>query len=170
MPFTALSNTDYFLNIATSILDSCADALDCNGLDVPERLYVGFDRPPQDCCPELTAWVGNIRPWDADFPDGRRAGNLQCHNGWSFDVTIRIGRCYVDIDEDGSGLDVGTLTDFTRPLYQDAAALLFGWVAQWRAGNVTELTTCDLVDIGALTQYHEGGCAGHEFTITVGVV
>lgn len=169
MPFTAISDKDFFLNIATSVLESCAAALDCNGLEVPNRLYVGFDRPPQDCCPELTAWVGNIRPYDAGFPDSRHAGNLLCLNSWAFDITIRIGRCYVDIDTDGEPLDVETLTDFTRVLYWDASALLFGWVGQWRAGNVSELTKCDLVNVGAMTQYHEGGCAGQEFTITVGV-
>jgi len=169
MPFTAISDKDFFLNVATSILESCIDALDCNGLEIPSRVYVGFDRPPQDCCPELTAWVGNIRPFDASFPDGRHFGNLVCVNSYSFDVTIRIGRCYVDIDTDGHALDVGTLTDMTRPLYWDVSALFIGWIAQWRAGNVSELTGCDLVNVGAMTQYHEGGCAGHEFTITVGV-
>lgn len=169
MPFTALSNKDFFLNVAESVLESIAKVLDCNGLDIPDRKYVGFDRPPQDCCPELTAWVGNVRAFDQSFPDGRFQGNLLCINSWSFDITIRIGRCYVDMDNDGHALDTDTLRDFTQPLYWDASVLLFGWVAQWHAGNVSELTGCDLVNVGSMTQYHEGGCAGQEFTITVGV-
>lgn len=167
MPVTPTRSAQFFLSVATSILESCADALRCYSLDVPERFYVGFDRPPQDCCPELVAWVGNVRTWDGDFPDTRRSGNIQCVVGYAFDVTIRIGRCYVDYTDEGP-LDVETLMDFTAPLYADATALYVGWIGQWKAGNVTELSACDLVTVGAMTQYHEGGCAGHEFVITVG--
>lgn len=169
MPLTPISNTAYFLNIAKSVLASAAQALACNDLEVPDRLFVGFDRPPQDCCPEMVAWLGNIRLWDTEFPDGQNS-ELMCVNGWAFDITIRIGRCYIDFDEEGQPLDGGTIEDFAGHLYSDAAALYFGWVAHWRAGNVEELTQCDALRVGPMTQYHEGGCAGHEFTITVGVV
>lgn len=169
MPVTPIADLDFFLNVAKSILDSAASALKCNNLDVPSRTFVGFDRPPQDCCPELVAWAGNIRTWDGDFPDLRRQGNLLCGNGWSFDVTIRIGRCFIDYTDQGP-MDKESIEDLAQPLYQDAVALYFGWIAQWRAGNVSELTQCDLVNAGPLSQYHEGGCAGHEFTITVGVL
>lgn len=168
MPVTPLRNPDFFLNIAKSILDSAADALRCNNLEVPDRRFVGFDRPPQDCCPDLVAWLGNIRTWDGQFPDEQRS-ELICVNAWAFDVTIRIGRCYVDFSDDGP-LDGGTIEDFSSWLYKDAAALYFGWIAQWRAGQVTELTACDPVRVGPMSQYRDGGCAGHEFTITVGVL
>ena len=167
MPVTPTRDSDFFLNVAKSILDSCADALVCYNLDVPGRRYVGFDRPPQDCCPELVAWVGNLRTWDGDFPDTRSTGDLKCVWGYAFDVTIRIGRCYADYSDDGP-LDLETLEDFTAPLYSDGTALYMGWLHQWKAGNVSELTACDLVNVGPMSQYHEGGCAGHEFVITVG--
>lgn len=169
MPTTSFADLDFFKNIATSILESAAASLTCNDLEVPARMFVGFDRPPQDCCPELVAWLGNIRTNDIDFPDARRAGNLQCFNGYAFDVTIRIGRCFIDFLNSGP-MDGGDIEDLASPLYQDASALYFGWIAQWRAGNVTELTMCDLVNVGNMTGYAEGGCAGWEFTITVGVV
>lgn len=169
MPATPLDNTDMFMNMATSILQSVVDALQCNGLEVPDRLYVGFDRPPQDCCPELVAWLGNIRTWDGDFPDSRTNGRLLCHNGYSFDITIRIGRCYIDYTDEGP-MDIATITDWTRLLNADASAIYLGWIAQWRAGNVTELDKCDLVNVGSMSAYHEGGCAGWEFTVTVGVL
>jgi len=54
-------------------------------------------------------------------------------------------------------------------LYADATALYMGWLGQWQAGNVSELLDCDFVEVGQLTQYNEGGCAGHKFTITVEV-
>lgn len=169
MPVTPLGNPDFFLNVAASILASAADALECNGLSVPPRLYVGFDNPPQDCCPELVAWVTNVRTWDGDFPDVRQSGNLRMSWGYAFDVTLRIGRCYVDVGEDGEPLDAATLQDFSAQLYRDASALYMGWLFQWQAGNVTELQACDLVNVGAMLPYSEGGCAGQEFTITVGV-
>lgn len=169
MPITPIADLDFFLNVAKSVLTSAAAALECNNLDVPDRFFVGFDRPPQDCCPELVAWLGNIRTWDGDFPDTRRQGNLLCGNGYSFDITIRIGRCFIDYTNQGP-MDAGDIEDLSSPLYRDAVALYFGWIAQWRAGNVSELTQCDLVNAGPMTQYHEGGCAGHEFTITVGVL
>jgi hypothetical protein len=167
MPVTPVNNIAFALNIATSILDGAADALRCNGLDVPARQYVGFNRPPQDCCPELTAWTHNIRTWDGEFPDTSRGGGLLCVWGYSFDVTIRIGRCYWDTTEDGKPLDVETLTTFTNPLYKDATALYVGWLGQWKAGNITELEKCDLVTISSMQPYREGTCAGWEFTVTV---
>lgn len=171
MPLTQLGEPDLLHNMGKSILASVAAALRCNGIDVPSRSYVGFDRPPQDCCPELVAWIGNVRPWDGGFPDTRTAGNLfySGANGWSFDITLRIGRCYVDYSDTGP-LDPETLEDWSKQLYRDATAMYFGWAFQWRAGNVTELGRCDLMTLGPLSQYNEGGCAGHEFTITVGVL
>ena len=170
MGITPLSNVDYFFNVAQSIVNSVSQALRCSNLEVPSRLFVGFDRPPQDCCPELVGWVGNVRTWDGDFPDVRSNGRLLCTNGYAFDVTIRIGRCYIDSDSDGGALDHETLQDFARELYKDVSAIYLGWIAQWRAGEVTELSNFELVTVGNCTQYNEGGCAGHEFTITVGTL
>ena len=169
MAITPVRSTQYFFNVGKSILDSAVDALECHSLDVPSRLFVGFDRPPQDCCPELVAWISNIRPWDGDFPDTRSNGRLLCSNAWSFDVTIRIGRCYVDVDDNGP-LDTDTLEDWSGALYADATALYMGWVNQWRAGNVIELNSYEAVSVGPAVPYNQGGCAGWEFTITVGTI
>jgi len=165
---TPFDYSGYFLNVGRSILESLAEALSCQGLDVPERSFVGFDRPSQDVCPELVVWIDNIRTWDGDFPDTRSNGRLLCTNGYSFDTHVRIGRCYIDSDEDGQPLDQETLEDWSGALYSDIAALYMGWISQWRAGNVTELSNFELVTTGPVTTYHSGGCAGHEFTITVG--
>ena len=165
---TPLNDKDYLFNVGSSILDSVGQALACIGIDVPSRKFVGFDRPPQDCCPELVCWIGNIRPWDGDFPDTRTSGRLLVHNAYAFDVTIRIGRCYVDSGENGDPIDEGTLQDWGKLLYQDIRAIYFGWVEQWRAGNVSELQNVELVTVGKCTQYNSGGCAGNEFVITIG--
>lgn len=170
MTITPVSNVGFFTNVGKSVLKSAADALECHGLDVPSRLFVGFDRPPQDCCPELVLWIGNIRPWDGDFPDTRSNGRLLCSNAYSFDATIRIGRCYVDIGQNGETLDEQTLEDFSTEMYKDATALYMGWVSQWRAGNVDELDNYEAVTVGPLTSYNQGGCGGWEFTITIGTI
>lgn len=171
---TPLADTNVFLNLGRSILDSVAAVLACNSINVPARKYVGFDRPPQDCCPELVAWLSNIRTWDSTPMDGHQFNELTCVNGWAFDTTIRIGRCYIDIDIGAGGafkpMAVADLELAAAPLYKDAAAMYFGWITSWRAGNVTELSHCDAVHVGPMSAYHEGGCAGWEFTITVGVL
>ena len=165
---TPLDNTGYFLNVGKSILNSLEDALGCHGLDIPERSFVGFDQPPQDACPELVVWISNIRTWDGDFPDSRTNGRLLCTNAYAFDVSVRVGRCYVDVDENGQPLDSETLEGWAGELYRDVTALYMGWINQWRAGNVTELTNFECVTVGPVTSYNQGGCAGHEFVITVG--
>lgn len=169
MPVTQTKDVQFFMNVGQSILDSAVDALECYGLDVPERVFVGFDDPPQDCCPELVVWLGNLRVWDGDFPDSRATTDLRHHWGYAFDATIRIGRCYVDVDEQGNPIDADVLADWNQALYADATALYMGWLGQWIAGNVSELVSCDLITPGPLTQYNDGGCAGHQFTVTVGM-
>lgn len=169
MPVTKTLDVEFFMNVGQSILDSAISALECYELDVPARAFVGFDEPPQDCCPELVVWLGNVRLWDGDFPETRLSTDLKMHWGYAFDVNVRIGRCYVDINEDGTPMDADILADWNQALYADATALYFGWLHQWSAGLVTELTRCDLVTIGTLSQYNDGGCAGHQFTITVGM-
>jgi hypothetical protein len=166
---TPTRNKDFFINVATSILGSAVDSLECYGLTVPPRIYVGFDRPPQDCCPELTAWVHNLRNWNGEFPETNQENSWLCVVGYAFDVTIRIGRCYWDLEESGASMPVEDLTQLNTEMYRDLTALYMGWIHQWRAGNVTELTKCDLGAVGAAQPYREGGCAGWEFTITVGV-
>jgi len=170
MSITPVADTAYFANVGKSILDSAADALECNGVDVPDRMFVGFNRPPQDVCPELVLWISNIRTWDGNFPDTRTDTRLLCLNAYAFDATIRIGRCYVDVDEHGQPLDTATLEDFSAELYKDVTALYMGWVNQWRGGNVSELNSYEAVTVSQCTPYSEGGCAGWEFTVTVGTI
>jgi len=165
-----LTDIDYFLKVGESILDAIVASLRCANIEVPDRRFVGFSRPPQDCCPELVAWIGNIRPWDGNFPEGLVEGRLLCFNSIAFDVTIRIGRCYIDSADDGLGVEPKLLADWAKWLYRDASAIYIGFISQWRAGNVSELSACEPMTVGNLTQYNEGGCAGHEFTVTVGIL
>lgn len=167
---TSLYDKDYFLKVAQSILDGVQQALRCRGIDVPSRSFVGFDRPPQDCCPELVAWLGNVRVWDGNFPESLRENRLLCFNSYAFDVTIRIGRCFVDVDEKGNALDTQTLEDWSAELYRDAGAIYMGFINEWRNGQVTELSRCEPLSLSNMTAYNEGGCAGWEFTVTAGIL
>lgn len=169
MTFTPTRSKDFFINVGTSILESTVDALQCYGLTVPSRVYVGFDRPPQDCCPELTGWLSNVRMWNGQFPDANQVSSIPCVWGYSFDFTIRIGRCYWDLDEKGHTLTNEEMQSKNGEMYSDASALYMGWLAQWRAGNVSELSQCDLITTGTMQPYRQGDCAGWEFTVTVGV-
>lgn len=170
MPVTKTLDVEFFMNVGQSILDSLVAALECYELDVPNRAFVGFSEPPQDCCPELVVWLGNLRVWDGDFPDTRQTTQLMHHWGYAFEATVRIGRCYIDINEDGTPIDADVLADWNQVLYADATALYMGWLGQWMSDNVSELSKCDLVTVGPLSQYKDGGCAGHQFTITVGMI
>jgi hypothetical protein len=114
-------------------------------------------------------WIDNIRTWDGDFPDSRSNTRLLCTNAYAFDATIRIGRCYIDFLETGP-MPQDEIQDQAAELYKDATALYMGWVAQWRAGNVDELNDYEAVTVGSLTAYNQGGCAGWEFTVTVGTI
>lgn len=160
-----------FVKVAKSILNSVADALaQCNS-DVPDCEFVGFARPVEDHCPDLVAWLNNVRPWDGNSMDsGLREGYLLCFNAYAFDVTIRLGRCYIDFGDDGNTLDKATIEDWSNSLYRDGQIMYIGWVSRFKAGQVTELGDCDPISIGPLIDYKEGGCAGWEFTITVGVM
>lgn len=165
---TEIRSADYFMNVGNSILNSIVAALQCYNLEVPDRTFVGFDRPPQDCCPELVGWITNVRIYDGTFPDSRQFSELTSVWGYAFDFTVRIGRCYIDVDEKGQPLDAETVADFTSYLYQDATAIFVGWLAQWKAGEVDELGACTPVNVSSMQSYRDGGCAGWEFTITVG--
>lgn len=166
-----VSDQDLFVKVAKSILQSAADSLSACGRDVPDCSFVGFNRPVEDHCPDLVAWLNNIRPWDGTSMDsGLREGYLMCFNAYAFDVTIRLGRCYIDFGMDGSTVDGQLVEDWSNELYRDGQVLYIGWVKAWHAGRVSELGDCDPISIGPLIDYKEGACAGWEFTITVGVM
>ena len=175
MTVTSPYDPEIFVNVAKSVLDSVDKSLFLASRDSPSRQFVGFARPPQDCCPDLVAWLGNIRPYDGNgMNSGLREDRLLCHNAWAFDITIRLGRCYIDFDDDGGPLDGQTIEDFSNELYRDAQVIYVNWVNQWRNGSGVcdgdEFDACDPLGIGPLIEYKEGGCAGWEFTITVGVM
>src|SRR5688572_9844132 len=95
------SDRNVFNKVGHVVLESLADVIASYGMDVPPRTFLGFENPPEDCCPDLVAWITNVRLWDGEFPDGRNTTNLTtCAIGWAVDVNVRLGRCYIDFDKD----------------------------------------------------------------------
>lgn len=167
----SVSDPDLFSTVARSILDGVAAALDACGLDIPPCDFVGFSRPAETSCPDLVAWVTNIRAWDGNTMDsGLQEGRLLCFNAYAFDVTIRLGQCFVDFDDNGNNLPPEIQEDFSSTMYRYAQAMYIGFVAQWRAGNISSLGNCDPITVSSLIDYKEGGCGGWEYTVTVGVM
>lgn len=164
-----VTDKDLFSKVAHSVLDSIGDALTACSLDVPDCAFVGFERPPEVSCPDLVAWVTNVRPWDGNTLDsGLREGRLLCFNAYAFDITIRLGLCYVDFNEDGSNKSPQEQHDLSDQVYRYAHVMYVGWVSRWKAGLVTELGRCDPLSLSPLISFKEGGCGGWEFTVSVG--
>lgn len=101
---------------------------------------------------------------------GLKEGRLLCFNAFAFDVTIRLGRCYIDFAADGSTIDHSLVEEWSNELYYDAYVMYVQWIGLWKAGGVYELSTCEPLSVGPMIAYKEGGCAGWEFTISVGVI
>lgn len=165
-----LSDNSVIFDTAKSVLESVADALTGCQFDVPSCRFIGFNRPSELTCPDLVGWANNVRVWDGEnMNGGLRDGYIRCHVGYAFDVTIRLGVCYVEMDENGRDIDHEVLEAWSKELYQMAHVMYVGWVARFKSGKVSALGNCDPVDLSALTDYKEGGCAGWEFTISVGL-
>lgn len=166
-----LGDKTVFSDVAKSILTSIKQSLEACSLEVPCCEFVGFERPPEVHCPDLVAWVTNIRPWDGNTMDsGLREGRLLCHVGYAFDVTIRLGLCYIDFDAEGNNLPPDKQHELSDQVYQYAHVMYIGWVSRWKNGLVTELGPCDPVSITNLVSFKEGGCGGWEFTVSVGMM
>lgn len=164
---TETYNPDVIYNIARSILESLVTSLSSDGIKVPQRAYVGFSNPPEDCCPDLVVWASSPRVSDsAGFDGGFRENQLMCTGIWYADFNVRLGDCYVDTI-DGQPLDTRTLSDMAKDKYRVAHALT-RWVCRIRSeGVIPELQTLDSnVKVSALTDYNQGGCAGWQLTIT----
>jgi hypothetical protein len=167
---TPNTNPLVFHTIGESIIDSLTSWMSEHGVEPPARRWVGFSNPPEDCCPDLVVWADNLRLWDAQsFDGGLRENRLMCNNVWALDYTIRFGVCYWEVDNEGHLLDLGTLSSNAVDLYHIGHSML-GWLQQIRSGIIEELQpSASDVKPSPITSYNQGGCAGWQVTLTVGV-
>ncbi len=163
---TPLSDPDVIQNVGASILESIVTALtDCN-LAVPERRFVAFCEPPQDCCPDLVVWPTAIRPDDLIQGQGLTRGFFLCNNMWTIDYKVRLGLCYVDTDAQNKPLPPATLDGMSAELHQYWWCVYMNWACRAKNGLISELGQCDKFGVSEAECYAEGGCAGFEFTVT----
>lgn len=165
-----ITEKDLFFKTGKSVLDSIVHVLESCDRPAPDCEFLGFDRPPEAYC-GLVGWIGNIRVWDGlTMDNGLREGRILCNVGYAFDVTIRLGRCYVDFDATGNNIPPEEVESLSSGLYEDAYIMYVQWIGLWKAGGVTELDNCDPVSVSVMTPYNEGACAGWEFSISIGVM
>lgn len=167
---TASSDPLAIHNVGQSIIDSIAQHVSEHGIDPPDKRWVGFSNPPEQCCPDLVVWADNLRLWDGtSFDSGLRDNRLMCTARMAVDYTIRFGLCYFDIDPEGQLVNTDQLSSWAADLNHIGYALL-SWVRAIRSGVIAELQPNDAdVKPSPITSYNMGGCAGWQVTLTVGL-
>lgn len=166
MPTTPLYDPDVLFNVLSDIQHAVAVSLNQSNRQVVNwRQVVGWAEPPQDCCPEVAVWGGNLRVDPTSIPNGM--ARVSCATQWLFDVTIRVSECFLDTDDNGDTLPADTLNGYSHLLYRLMHQTVFGFMCQWTSGTIEELSVFTPMSIGATQEYGEGGCAGIQFTVTV---
>lgn len=151
-------------SIEMSVATAMANCLECGAAEVNKwHRFVGWAAPPEDCCPSIAVWADNLRP----NPIYTNAGGKGCPSGWLIDVTIRISDCYVDMDATGNALHPAEIEEDSCRMYGLMHCGYLGFFCQWASGNITELDSCEPLDLGPASTYSEGGCGGIEYTLTV---
>jgi hypothetical protein len=166
---TPYRESDSLFNLLESIEHAVALALTSHSRSVNEwRRIVGWSDPPQDCCPEIAVWGGNLRPDPTTMYPGQ--GGVQrpsCSQQWLYDVTIRVSQCFIDLDENGGPLDADQINSYSRELYAIKHDAYNGFWCRWVNGQITEIDGCTPMMIGPTVEYADGGCGGMQFTVTV---
>lgn len=165
------NNPHVFSLIANKLLDGIQKALSEAGIPPIPRRYVGMGpTPSQDCCPDLVGWISNVRLYDQQAPDTLGEGRILNHFGMAFDVNIRIGECFFEVNPDDP-------KQIVAPKQLDAwtdKINALGSVAYWGGinalANDTDLQCGTSITPGYMNPYQDGGCGGFQFAITVGLL
>lgn len=164
-------NPHLFGLVAGKLLDGIEKGLSRNGLKPIKRTYVGMGPvPSEDCCPDLVAWITNVRIFDQQAPDTLAENRVLIHFGMAFDINIRIGECFFEVDpENPKALVAPKQIEQWANVIND-----YGQVAYWE-GLKAMLHDPDLqcgtsITPGYMNPYQGGGCGGFQFAITVGVL
>lgn len=169
MTILQVGDPNFLLHLGQVALDSLVDTLAECEQDIPPRRVVSFTESPEDCCPDLNVWIDNFRVWDGSPFDGLQLGYLSCTNMWAVDISVRIGRCYIDVDQTSlNPLSAEDLAELSAQIYRDGNILYLGWIAKLRDNEICNLPRYTLGTVSSLLAYNDGGCAGWRFTITLG--
>jgi hypothetical protein len=160
---------DVFNAVADKLLTSIQVGIAEAGLPAIKRQYVGMGPvPSEDCCPDVVVWVSNVRFYDSAAPDTLRENRLLEHFGMAFDVNVRIGVCFFEMDGEGKLIDLETVDGWAK------LANRYGHTAYLR-GIQGLLNDSDLTCLASITPqpmypFQDGGCAGYTYSVSVGVL
>jgi hypothetical protein len=164
------SNPELFQLVAGKILEGVTTGFANAGLSPIKRRYVGLGPvPSEDCCPDLVAWISNVRVFDELPPDGLREARILSHYGIAFDVNIRVGDCYFEVNPDNPR-EIVSAEQLERwsDKINSYGQIAFVAGIQALVGD-PDMQCGTSITPGVMNPYQEGGCAGFSFAITVGV-
>lgn len=153
--------------IAKMVLDGVESAIAAAGLKKMPRAYVGVGPvPAQDCCPDLVVWVSNIRLWDSNSPDTLQENRVLAHFGVAFDINVRIGDCFFEVDDKGKPFPPAQISKMSSKVNQYGYAMFLGVVA-----TIQDLANCGLnISPRNADPYNDGACAGFQSAFSVSVI
>lgn len=162
-----LNDPNLFNSVALVILEGMEAQIQASGLKMIKRSYHGFGPiPSEDCCPDLVVWISNIRLWDSDAPDTLQENRILKHFGIAFDVNVRIGECFFEVDSKGELIHTADVMKMSGAINKYAHAAYLGSV-----NSLLNLLQCGVnVTPGSAFPFQEGGCAGFTWAITVSVI
>jgi hypothetical protein len=153
--------------IAHEVLESVKIAVTAAGLKAVPRAYVSVGPvPAEDCCPDLVVWVSNIRLWDSNSPDTLQESRVLAHFGVAFDINVRIGDCFFEVNDKGVPFPPAQIGKMSTKINQYGYAMFLGVV-----NAITALSQCGLnVSPRNADPYNDGACAGFQASFSVSVI
>lgn len=165
------NNPELFDLVANIALDGIAQGMARKGIAPITRSYVGLGPiPVQDCCPDIVAWISNVRPYDATPPDGLVESRILKHWGLAFELNIRVSDCFFEVDPNKPSaiMDADSISKMSSRING------VGLVAY--VSTIDALTNSDQMACGtsvtptAMFPYQEGSCGGFQFSVSIGVL
>lgn len=161
-------NPDVGNQVANKIIEAIEAGWGLDGLQKINRSYVGMGPvPSEDCCPDLVVWLSNVRMFDAD-QDTLREGRILKHYGIAFDINVRIGLCFFEMDNGGELVELSQVQGWAEEINR------YGMSAYQRAVSGLmddpQLQCSFSITPQPMYPFQDGGCAGYTFAIGIGVV
>lgn len=165
-------NANVVNQVAQKTLDAIAENWGRDGLSSIQRRYIGMGPvPAEDCCPDLVVWASNIRIFDSDN-DTLREGRVLKHFGLAFDINVRVGLCFFEMTDNGKGgvdlVETSQIQKWAEEINRYGVSSYLG--ATLGLVNDPQLACSFTVSPQPMYPFQEGGCAGYNFAIGIGVV
>lgn len=154
--------------LAQVVLNGITGAIAGAGLPVIKRAYVGVGPvPAEDCCPDIVVWITNIRLWDGSAPDTLTENRTLNHWGVAFDINARVGDCFWELVPGTDKPDTpANITKMSAPINTYGTASFLGAVQALEALDICNVS----IHPRTADPYQDGGCAGFQFIIGVGII